>query len=398
MGSSDVCGGCTTISVIQGNWNALKYNYRKAYLFKRVNQPDAGDPMDPRIAEHAKILVDYSCEVQEGDHVVVVVEDYGQELSREIVKEVAKRGGTTVVLQRSPETERAFLDEVPDEYVDNFPDHYFEMIKKTDVYIKIQSTANTRAMGNVSLDKFKKYQLMQKPIKQEILKKKWCGTITPTPALAQEAGMSLQEYTDFVYDTIIRDWEKEAEVMYRVKEIVDKGKHVTIEGEDTTLTMSIEGRVAVASTGKHNMPSGEVFTAPVDDSTEGCIYFDIPLIYSGMLMEDVRLTFEKGVVVESSASRNEGSLKKLIETDEGSHKLGELGIGTNRGITTFTRNILLDEKIGETIHLALGNAYKACNGINESAIHMDIIKSMKNGKILVDGEVLQENGKWFWEM
>jgi aminopeptidase len=210
--------------------------------------------------------------------------------------------------------------------------------------------------------------------------------------------MSLQEYEDFVYGAIIRDWDKEAEIMYKVREVVDEGKEVIISGEDTELTMSIDGRVAVASVGKHNMPSGEVFTAPVDDSTEGHIYFDIPLVYMGSLIEDVRLTFEKGVVTESSASRNEELLERLLETDEGSNRLGELGIGTNRGITTFTRNILFDEKIGDTIHLALGNAYKECNGVNESAIHVDIVKSMKNGRLLVDGEVLQENGKWFWEM
>ncbi len=354
--------------------------------------------MDQRISEHAKILVDYSCEIEKGDHVVVLVEDYGQELSREIVKEVAKRGGTTVVILRSPETERAFLDAVPVEYVSNFPDHYFEMIKASDVFIKIHSTANTRALANVPPEKVVAYESMQKPIKHEILKKKWCGSITPTPALAQEAGMSLREYEDFLYGAIIRDWEKESEIMYKVKEIMDKAKDVVIEGEETDLTMSIDGRVAIASTGKRNMPSGEVFTAPVDDSTEGHIYFDIPLVYMGSLIEDVRLTFEKGVVVESSASRNQELLKKVIEIDEGSKRLGELGIGTNRGITTFTRNILLDEKIGDTIHLALGNAYKDCNGVNESAIHMDIVKSMKNGRILLDGEVLQEHGKWFWEM
>lgn len=354
--------------------------------------------MDPRVTEHAKILVDYSCEVKKGDHVMVVVEDYGQDLAREIVKEVAKRGGTTVIVQKSSETERALLDASPDEFVSNFPDHYFEMIKKTDVYIRIQSTANTRAMGNVSPEKYMKYQLMQKPMKEEVLKKRWCGTLIPTPALAQEAGMSLHDYEEFVYGAIIQDWKKEAEIMYKVKEILDKGKEVMIEGEETELTMSIDGRLAVASVGKHNMPSGEVFTAPVDDSTEGYIYFDIPLVHSGALIEGVRLQFEKGVVVESSASRNEEVLKKAIETDEGSRRLGELGIGTNRKITKFTTNILFDEKIGDTIHLALGNAYKECNGVNESAIHMDIVKSMKKGRILLDGEVLQKNGKWSWEM
>ncbi|MGD2248764.1 MAG: aminopeptidase [Candidatus Methanofastidiosia archaeon] len=354
--------------------------------------------MDPRITQHAKILVDYSCEIKKGDHVVVVVEDHAQDLAREIVKEVAKRGGTTVVIQRSPETERAFLDAVPDEYVGNFPDHLFAMIKETDVYIKIQSTSNTRALGHASPEKLVKYQRMQKPMKKEILTKRWCGTLFPTSALAQEAGMSLEEYEDFVYGATIRDWEKEAEIMYKVKDVVDAGKTVKIEGEDTDLTMSIDGRIAVASVGKHNMPSGEVFTAPVDDSTEGHIYFDIPLVYLGSLIENVKLEFENGVIVKSSASRNEKLLKQLIETDEGSNKLGELGIGTNRGITTFTRNILFDEKIGDTIHLAIGNAYKACNGVNESAIHVDIVKSMKDGVLLVDGEILQKHGKWSWEL
>ncbi|MBU7014610.1 MAG: aminopeptidase [Theionarchaea archaeon] len=354
--------------------------------------------MDSRITEHAKILVDYSCEIQEGDHVVVVVEDYGQELAKEIVKLVAQRGGTTVVIQRPPEMERALLDAAPDEYVDRFPDHLFAMIEKTDAYIKIQSTGNTRALGNASSEKLVKYQLMQKPLKEEILKRKWCGTLFPTNALAQEAGMSLSEYEDFVYRATLRDWEKEAQIMYKVKEIIDKGKDVVIEGEDTELTMSIEGRVAVASVGKHNMPSGEVYTAPVDDSTNGHIYFDIPLVYLGSLIEDVRLMLKDGVIVESSASKNEELLKTLIETDGGSRRLGELGIGTNRGIDRFTQNILFDEKIGDTIHLALGNAYKECNGVNESAIHIDIVKSMKNGKILVDGDILQKNGKWCWEL
>jgi aminopeptidase len=354
--------------------------------------------MDPRIIEHARILVNYTCEVKEGDHVTVVVEGSEQELVQEIVKEVAKKGGTTVVVQKTPEASRALLDAVPDEYVEVFPGHFFEMIKKTDVYIRIQCPGNTRALAHASPEKFVRYQRMYQPIIAEILKKRWGSTITPTPALAQEAGMSLEEYKDFVYGAVIRDWEKEAEVMYRIKEIIDRGEEVIIQGEETELTMSLKGRIAVAAIGKHDMPSGEVFTAPVDDSTEGHIYFDIPLVYAGSLIENVHLTFEKGVVVESSASHNEHILKKLIDTDNGSKRVGELGIGTNRGITKFTRNILFDEKIGDTIHIALGNAYKECNGVNESAIHMDIVKSMKNGKILVDGKVLQENGKWFWEI
>ena len=367
-------------------------------LFKVTKKATIGESMDPRITEHAKILVNYTCEVKEGDHVTVVIEGSEQGLVQEIVKEVAKRGGTTVVVQKTPEASRAFLDAVPDRYVEAFPDHFFEMIKKTDVYMRIQCPENTRALAHASSEKWVKYNCMYQPIIAEILKKRWCSTLTPTPALAQEAGMSLEEYEDFVYGAVIRDWEKEADILYKIKDIMDRGEEVAIEGEETELYMSLKGRVAVAAVGKHDMPSGEVFTAPVDDSTEGRIYFDVPLVYAGSLIENVRLTFEKGVVTESSASHNGDILEKLIETDEGSRRVGELGIGANRGITKFTRNILFDEKIGDTIHIALGNAYEECNGVNKSAIHMDIVKSMKNGRILVDGKILQEDGKWFWEI
>ncbi|MBU7043483.1 MAG: aminopeptidase [Theionarchaea archaeon] len=353
--------------------------------------------MDPRIVTHAQILVNYSCEVKKGDHVVVTIEDYGRELAREIIKEVGMRGGTSVLIQRSPETERSLLDAAPDQ-VSSFPHHYFELIKHTDVYIGIRSTANTRALGQAHPDTLITYQKMQNPIRQELLKKRWCGTITPTPAFAQEAGMSLREYEDFVYGAVIRDWEKEAGLMYEIKAILDKGKEVTISSPDTDLTLSIEGRVAVAATGKHDMPSGEVYTAPVDDSAQGHIYFDVPVMVSGSLIQGITLEFQKGKVVESSAHKNGDLLKKLLSTDEGSERLGELGIGTNRGITTFTKNILFDEKIGDTIHLAVGNAYPECRGVNISAIHMDMVKTMKEGEVLIDGELLQYHGKWAWEL
>jgi aminopeptidase len=353
--------------------------------------------MDPRIAAHAHILVDYSCEVTEGDRVVITREDHGEKLAREIVKEVAVRGGTSVVVQRSPETERVLLDAAP-AYIDAFPYHYYELIRNSDVYIGIRSTANTRALGNAHPDTLIRYQKMQNSIREELLKKKWCGTLTPTPAFAQEAGMSLPEYEDFVYGAIIRDWENEAEFMFEIREILDRGKEVTIFSPDTDLTLSIQGRTAVAATGKHDMPSGEVYTAPVDDSAEGYISLDVPVVVAGSLIEGIRLTFEKGEVVESSAHTHENLLKKLISTDEGSRRLGELGMGTNRGITTFTHNILFDEKIGDTIHIALGMAYPDCKGINRSAIHLDIVKTMKKGQVLIDGEVLQKNGKWAWEL
>jgi len=185
--------------------------------------------------------------------------------------------------------------------------------------------------------------------------------------------------------------------MEKLKKSLDQADKVQIMGEKTDLTMSVKGRNAIVGDATHNVPGGEVYTAPVDDSTEGEIWFDLPGIRYGREIKGVRLRFSKGQVVDYSAETNEHVLKSIIETDQGSKRIGELGIGTNRGIRRFTKNILFDEKIGDTIHLALGRAYKDCRGVNESAIHWDIIKTMKPGQILLNGKVLQKDGKFSWE-
>ena len=209
--------------------------------------------------------------------------------------------------------------------------------------------------------------------------------------------MSLREYEDFVYSAVLRDWEKEAEEMNRLRQAMNKTETVQIIGDKTDLTMAIRGRNAVISDGTHNLPGGEVFTAPLEDSVNGEVFFDLPAIRYGKEVTGIRLKFEKGEIVDYSATKNEDLLRAMINTDEGSRRLGELGIGTNRGINRFTKNILFDEKMAGTIHLAIGNAYKECGGTNQSAIHWDMIKTMKPGKILLDGENIQENGKFKWE-
>ena len=195
---------------------------------------------------------------------------------------------------------------------------------------------------------------------------------------------------------MLRDWEKETEKMRKLKKIVDNADKLRIIGEDTDLILSVKGRTAVISRGVNNLPGGEVFTAPVDNSANGTVFFDLPAIKYGQEVLDVRLTFENGEIVEYSAGKNEGLLEAMINTDDGSKRLGELGIGTNRGITRFTRNILFDEIIAGTIHLAVGRAYEECGGINESAIHWDMIKTMKPGRIIIDGKTLEgfKDGNW----
>jgi aminopeptidase len=323
--------------------------------------------------------------------------DYGLDLASEIYKEAAKLGGSPLIVMTPSEVTRAYYEVTPEEFLDIYPKHLYELTKASDVVVSIRSDINTKTLGNVNPKKLTRRDKTVRPIQDERLSKRWCLTQAPTPGFAQDADMSLKEYEDFVYSAILIDWASQRTQMEKLKKALDQADKVRLIGEKTDLTMSVKGRNAIVGDATHNVPGGEVYTAPVDDSAEGEICFDLPGIRYGREIKGIRLKFSKGEVVDYSAETNQDALKSIIETDQGSKRIGELGIGTNRGIKRFTKNILFDEKIGDTIHLALGNAYKDCGGINKSAIHWDIIKTMKPGQILLDGKVLQKDGKFSWE-
>jgi aminopeptidase len=257
---------------------------------------------------------------------------------------------------------------------------------------------NTKALAGVDPKRMVTRSKTEQEILDIRLSKRWCGTVHPCRTLAQQAGMSMNEYQDFVYGATLIDWKEESKSMYLMKEHLEKHKDIRFVGPETDLYAKTEGRIWIASDGKHNMPSGEVFTAPIENSVEGHIYFDIPFMQQGKIIEGVRLKFEKGEVVDFSAEKEERTLKEIIEIDEGSRRLGEMAIGTNRGIKRYTLNMLFDEKIGDTIHCALGRAYKDCNGVNESAVHVDMIKSMTEGEVTAGDEIIYSKGKYFYEM
>jgi len=353
--------------------------------------------MDSRISEHARLIVTYATDVKKGDQVLVMTSDCGLDLASEIYKEAARLGGSPLVLMTPSEVTRAYYEVTPEEYLDIFPKHQSELIKASDVIITVRSDINTKTLGNVDPKKMTRRDKTLRPIQDERLTKRWCLTQAPTPGYAQDADMSLKEYEDFLYSAILINWAGQRGQMERLKKELDRADRVRIIGEKTDLTMSIKERNAVVGDAIHNVPGGEVYTAPVDDSAEGEIWFDLPGIRYGREIKGIRLKFSKGEVVDYSAETNQDTLKNIIETDEGSKRIGELGIGTNRGIKRFTKNILFDEKIGDTIHIALGSAYKDCRGINKSAIHWDIIKTMKPGQIVLDNKMLQKDGKFFWE-
>ena len=353
--------------------------------------------MDPRVSQHAKLIVTYATGVKKGDQVLIMASDYGLDLASEIYKEAAKLGGSPLIVMTPSEVTRAYYEVTPEEFLDIYPKHLYELTKASDVVVSIRSDINTKTLGNVNPKKLTRRDKTVRPIQDERLSKRWCLTQAPTPGFAQDADMSLKEYEDFVYSAILIDWASQRTQMEKLKKALDQADKVRLVGEKTDLTMSVKGRNAIVGDATHNVPGGEVYTAPVDDSAEGEICFDLPGIRYGREIKGIRLKFSKGEVVDYSAETNQDALKSIIETDQGSKRIGELGIGTNRGIKRFTKNTLFDEKIGDTIHLALGNAYKDCGGINKSAIHWDIIKTMKPGQILLDGKVLQKDGKFSWE-
>jgi len=360
--------------------------------------------MDPRVVEHAKWLVNYCTSVKRGDNVLIRLggADYsgdqeGLELAIEAYKEASRLGANPIILAFPAEAIRGQLELAPEEALEKTPPNYLELVKISDVIIAIQAAANTRFLEKLDPKRISKRQRALDPVAQEQLRKRWTGTVHPTNAHAQDAGMSLEDYRNFAYSAMLRDWKDEVEHMMRLKMIMERADEVRLVGKDTDLTFSIKGRIPVADDAKLNFPGGEVFTAPLDDSASGKIYFDLPSVKYGKEVTDIRLTLARGVIVDYSSSKNQDLLTSMIETDQGSRRLGEFGVGTNRGIKIFTRNILFDEKIAETIHLAIGFAYEECGGVNKSAVHWDMIKTMNPGEILMDGKTIQKNGKFIWE-
>ena len=224
----------------------------------------------------------------------------------------------------------------------------------------------------------------------------WTGCLFPTDAVAQEAGMTLEEYTEFIFGAVLLDWDAEGAKMKRIASVFDDAEEIRIVGEQTDLTMSLAGREGAIDDGHINMPGGEVFYSPIEDSVEGTVTFsEYPAVYYGHEVEGARFVFEGGRIVEASARNGEAFLLRTLDTDEGARRLGELGIGCNPGIQRFTKNVGFDEKIDGTVHLAIGNSYTSTGGKNVSRIHWDIVKDLRRGgRLFADGVLVQVNGAW----
>jgi aminopeptidase len=349
--------------------------------------------MDERIFKHAEILVDHSTKVKPGDMVLIRYTDYGLPLAKAVYALAAKRGASPMICQEPTDAAKSFLVQTPEEYLSTLPVHQLSVFATSDVIIGIRGEEDLRAMKDVDKKRITLKSRGTKPITEVYMRKRWVTTQADSPAYAKEAGMSRHEYRDFIFDAMLRDWREDEGKLRMLERAMDETDEVKITGKDTDLTLSIKGKKAVADLGEHNVPWGEVFTAPVENSADGHIYFDLPMIKFGDVAKDISLKFSNGELVDYKAKKGGDLLKAIIETDEGSHRLGELGVGANDNITKFTKNILFDEKMGGTIHLALGVAFPDNRGKNQSAIHCDMIKTMSSGEMLFDNKVVLSYGK-----
>ncbi|MFA5629570.1 MAG: aminopeptidase [Dehalococcoidales bacterium] len=363
---------------------------------------------DIRIEKLAELLVNYSVSVQNGDKVRIRGDYLAAPLVKAVYAEVLKAGGHPIVFFEPEGLTEIFYKYASDEQLRFIHEPEKIITDKYDVSISIGADSNTKALTSVDPQRMvTRHQARTELVKTQMQRSadgqfRWVYTIFPTAAYAQDAEMSLTEYEDFVYGACLPDiedpvgyWQRFSK---RQQNIVDwfKGrKCVYIKGQETELTLSIEGRPFINCDGRYNMPDGEVFTSPVEDSVNGHVYFSYPAIEGGKEVSGIRLWFENGKVVKASAEKNEDYLLKMLDTDAGSRILGEFAIGTSPKINRFTREILFDEKINGSFHMALGAGYPESGSKNESAIHWDMICDLRNGgEIRVDGDLLHKNGRF----
>jgi aminopeptidase len=359
--------------------------------------------VDERVGKLARVLVDYSIEAGEGDQVLLSGEVGAEPLILALYARLLQTGAIPVTQVGLPGMQELFFQHARDVHYEKIPPVTRAIVEGTDAQISIHSPSNTRALANVDPAKQQALQTRNKPLSDTILgKDRWVVTLFPTEALAQEAGMGLAEYEEFAFEAMglneedsVLFWIRKSAEQDLLKQRLEEAREIRIVGPETDLTLSVEGRTFINSAGRRNMPCGEVFTGPIEDSAYGTVYFGVPAAIGGREISGARLRFEEGRVVEASAERGEEFLMSLLDADPGARYLGELGIGTNYGIRRASANVLFDEKLGGTVHLAIGRSYEETGGVNESSVHTDLVCDLRDGgELYADGELIQENGRF----
>lgn len=361
---------------------------------------------DPRIKKLAQVMVHYSLALKRGQKVYLQTTPAGQDFNLAFYEEAIKAGAHVTVMMELPGANEVFLKHASNQQLD-FVSPVRELVHTTyDARMVVEAETNTRELAGVDPKRIAYYRKANAPLFQKMLKRieskemKWCVTVCPTEAMAQEANMSLADYSEFVYEAGMLNakdpvalWKAERAKQQKLVNWLRGKKQVLLKGENIDLSFSIKGRKFIPCAGDQNFPDGEIFTSPVEDSVNGWVRFKYPAIFDGQEIEDIELWFEDGKVIQEKAARNQGLLTAQLNTDQGARYLGEWGIGTNYNIKKFTKNMLFDEKLGGTIHLALGLGFEEAGGHNTSGLHWDMLCDMAKSEIVIDGKLFYKNGK-----
>jgi aminopeptidase len=362
---------------------------------------------DSRIEKFAKVLVHYSLALKPHDKVVIVGNTDAAPLIQEVFREALRAGAYPTTRVAIDGLASIYYREASDEQLSYVPELSMYEINYWDAYIALQSPFNTKALSKVDPIRISKSQAASRDLTARLIERgqngelRWCMTQFPNNAAAQDAGMSLADYEDFVYgaaglnrDDPVAYWDNVRSEQKRYLEYLSKHNEIHIVAPGTDITYRVGGRTWINAAGENNMPDGEVFTGPIEDSANGYVSFTYPAVYSGNEVQNLRLTFENGLVVDESCSSGLEFLKATLNSDQGARRLGEVAFGLNYGIQQFSKNTLFDEKIGGTMHMALGMSYPETGGTNQSQVHWDIVSDLREGKVYADGELCYENGKF----
>ncbi len=362
---------------------------------------------DPRVHRLADVLVNYSLDLQPGEDLIIRTSPLADELTLAVYKAALLAGAHPYILSSVPGERELFYKYASDDQLDFVSPVTRLIFEKSRAILDIDAHHNTRELSAVDPERMARHQRARSDLIDIFINRmasrdlKWCYTVFPTHASAQEADMSLADYSEFVYGAGMLDqsdpvaaWKAEGEKQRRLVQWLDGKDQVQIKGKDVDLRMSIRGRQFDVASGQSNFPDGEIFTSPIEDSVEGWVRFAYPGIFNGQEVVDIQLWFEGGKVVREQAAKGQELLAKLLDTDPGARFLGELGIGTNYSIRRFTKDMLFDEKLGGTIHLALGRGFPEVGGKNESALHWDMLCDMSQSEIWVDGALFYKDGQF----
>ncbi len=359
--------------------------------------------IDPRVNRLAKVLVRYCRKVKRGQVVLIAGPAAAEPLLLEVGREVLRAGGHPMYRMAPDAAPEVFYAEAGEEQLKFLPRSFLAAVREAHHLINILGETNTQTLASVDPKKQQLAEAVKRPLLELMLRKnEWTLTLFPTAAYAQDAGMGLEEFEAFVYAATRADakdpvaaWAKARRFQEKTLVRLKRAEQVRLVAAGTDLRLSVKGRRFISCYGALNMPDGEVFTGPVETSAEGVIRYTYPVCYRGREVTDVRLEFAGGKVVKATAAKNEEFLRSMIAMDAGACRLGELGIGTNYGIARVTKRILFDEKIGGSVHLALGRSFEETGGRNKSALHWDMVCDLRDGgRLELDGKVLQEDGRF----